>query len=594
MKEQLIKRNDVPLEQTWDLTHIFKDEEAFQEAVDHMTDLAKQFKSNYEGKISQINETQELVDVIESYQEIMTLYMHTSGYSYLATQTDMSDSKAQNRLGTISMLGSQVMSSLSFFESELNVLDNDFLQQCAEKSKYRIFLEDIIKHKKHQLQPETEKVLQALQPVMSLPDNGYNITKLSDMRFFDFEANGKSYPLSFVQFENSYQVHPDTQVRREAFKQFSKDLRSYQNTIANYYNTQLKKEKIMANLRGFDSVFDYLLENQNVSIDLYHRQIDVIMEELSVHMRKYAKKLQNKLGVETLYYSDLKAPYLKEENQTITYDEAQEMVIAALSILGEDYTNEVQRSFDERWIDWAGNLGKSTGGFCMSMKQQHPYILLSWNNGLSEVFTLAHEIGHAIQSVYTNRRYPNLFETKQSLYTIEAPSPLNEMLLSHYLLKDESLTQWVNATMIENTYYHNFVTHLLEAAFQREVYKCVDLGMDLQADDFNRLFNEQLTKFWGDSVDLDEGAELTWMRQPHYYMGLYSYTYSAGLTISTVMAQRIINEGQVAVDKWLNALSETESQKPLDFAKLVDIDLSTEKPLQETVAFIGSLIDSLE
>ena len=171
-----------------------------------------------------------------------------------------------------------------------------------------------------------------------------------------------------------------------------------------------------------------------------------------------------------------------------------------MSILGDEYTEVVKHSLYDRWIDWAGNVGKSTGGFCSTIAQSHPYILLSWNDSLSEVFTLVHEIGHAVQSVFTRKRYPGYLQTKQSRYTIEAPSTLNEMLLSRYLLKDESLTQWVNASMIENTYYHNFVTHFLEAAFQREVYKLVEQNVDLQADDYNRIFKEQLTKFWGDSV----------------------------------------------------------------------------------------------
>lgn len=594
MKDKLIKRSEVPLQQTWDLTHIFENEEEYEKNVGIFKESATKFKEKYEHQVNQISDVNDLVEAIRDYEDIITVYSRLIGFAYLDTQTDMAQSKSQSRLGSISMLGSQLMSSLTFFESEIKQLSDEFLTEAANNSGYAIYLEDVIKLKSRQLQPESEMILAALSPVLELPDNGYNITKLSDMKFNSFEVDGVEYPLSFVQFENSYQNHPDTKVRRASFEQFSKDLRSYQNTIANYYSTQVKKEKILADLRGYDSVFDYLLDEQNVTRDLYDRQIDVLMSELAPHMRNYASKLKKKLGVETLYYSDLKAPYLQAEAKPISFDKAQELVVEALSVLGDEYTEVVKHSLYDRWIDWAGNVGKSTGGFCSTIAQSHPYILLSWNDSLSEVFTLVHEIGHAVQSVFTRKRYPGYLQTKQSRYTIEAPSTLNEMLLSRYLLKDESLTQWVNASMIENTYYHNFVTHFLEAAFQREVYKLVEQNVDLQADDYNRIFKEQLTKFWGDSVTLDEGAELTWMRQPHYYMGLYSYTYSAGLTISTVMSSRIAEKGQPEIDKWLNALSETETQKPLDFAKLLDIDLTTDKPLKETVAFIGSLIDSLE
>lgn len=594
MEKTLPLRKDVPIEETWNLKDIYETEEAFQLALSETIEKGKDFKNLYETKIIDIQEVEELVIVIEAYQDILTNFYRLMGYSSLDTQTDMTNAQAQTRLGKASVQASQMMASLSFFDSELNALSDDFLMKVAKESSYGLMIGDVIKQKKHQLQPESEMILKALSPVLNLPDDGYNITKLSDMKFNDFEVNGKSYPLSFVQFENNYQTHSDTAIRRAAFKQFSSDLKTYQNTVANYYNTQVQKEKIMATLRGYESVFDYLLDSQDVSLDLYNRQIDVLMEELAPHMRRYAQKLKARLGVDQLYYSDLKAPFMADEKKEISYEDAKTLVIEALGVLGERYTKEVIRCFDERWIDYAGNLGKSTGGFCSSVPGVHPYILLSWNASLSEVFTLAHEIGHAIQSVFSKEKYPNAFTRKMSLYTIEAPSTFNEMLLSKHLLKkNPELAQWVASSMIENTYYHNFVTHFLEAAFQREVYKRIDENDALQASDFNALFKQQLEKFWGDSVILDEGAELTWMRQPHYYMGLYSYTYSAGLTISTTLSERLNVGNNDIVEKWLIALSETETQKPLDFAKLVDIDLSTDAPLKETIVAIGKLVDQL-
>lgn len=183
------------------------------------------------------------------------------------------------------------------------------------------------------------------------------------------------------------------------------------------------------------------------------------------------------------------------------------------------------------------------------------------------------------------------------MYFVEAPSTCNELLLGNYLIeqnKDERFQSFVRSSLVTNTYYHNFVTHLLEAAFQREVYLLVDQGHNLQAHDFNRIFKEQLELFWGDAVVLDEGAELTWMRQPHYYMGLYSYTYSAGLTISTVAANRIVSEGQVAVDDWLNAINAGGSVDAEGFANLAGVDITTDEALKSTIAYIGELIDGIQ
>src|SRR5699024_798033 len=188
------------------------------------------------------------------------------------------------------------------------------------------------------------------------------------------------------------------------------------------------------------------------------------------------------------------------------------------------------------------------------------------------------------------------FNTDTSMYFIEAPSTMNEMLVANHLLnhsKDPKFKRWVISSIVSRTYYHNFVTHLLEAAYQREVYNIIDAGGSVNATILNEIKREVLEDFWGDDVEINDGAELTWMRQPHYYMGLYPYTYSAGLTISTAMSQRILNEGKSAVKDWKEVLKAGGTKTPKELALMAGIDISTDKPLKETIAYIGSLIDEL-
>ncbi|MDD3866519.1 MAG: M3 family metallopeptidase, partial [Eubacteriales bacterium] len=277
-------------------------------------------------------------------------------------------------------------------------------------------------------------------------------------------------------------------------------------------------------------------------------------------------------------------------------EESKRYISSGLRVLGQDYHDLVMQAYDQRWVDFASNKGKSTGGFCSSPYQLHGYILLSWTGRLSEVFTLAHELGHAAHFALNQQHQPYL-ATEPSLYLVEAPSTCNEMLLSQDLLSqndDPRFQRWVLASMIQNTYFHNFVTHLLEAAYQREVYQLADQGEFLTATVLNKIKRDVLEKFWGDSVEITEGAELTWMRQPHYYMGLYSYTYSAGLTIATAASQRIRREGEPAVEDWLTALRAGGSVSPVEFARLAGIDINTDQPLRDTIAYIGSIIDQLE
>jgi len=214
---------------------------------------------------------------------------------------------------------------------------------------------------------------------------------------------------------------------------------------------------------------------------------------------------------------------------------------------------------------------------------------------MSDVFTLAHELGHAGHFKACNNAQ-GYFDTLTPMYFVESPSTINELLLTGYLEKtsdDPRFRRWVLGNTVGNTYYHNCVTHLLEAAYQREVYKIVDAGGSVQAETLSGIYKDVLTKFWGDTVELTEGAELTWMRQPHYYMGLYSYTYSAGLTVATKMAQRILQEGESAAEDWKKALRAGSTVTPLEFAQMAGVDISTDRPLLDTIEYIGSLIDEI-
>ena len=253
----------------------------------------------------------------------------------------------------------------------------------------------------------------------------------------------------------------------------------------------------------------------------------------------------------------------------------------------------VKRSFSERWYDFAQNKGKSTGGFCASPYGEHSYILLSWTENLGDVFTLIHEIGHA-GHFYNAGQQQNYLSYEPSLYFIEAPSTCNELLLGHHLLQqkqdDTAFQRYVIASLLSNTYYHNFVTHYLEAHFQREVYRAVDAGKNLSTEDLHALKKATLQEFWGDTVEIDDDAALTWMRQPHYYLGLYSYTYSAGLSIATQLFKKLRN-GEDVIDDWLAVLRAGGSKTPAELAQMVGVDITNKATLIDSIGFISELVE---
>ncbi|NLK43802.1 MAG: oligoendopeptidase F [Tissierellia bacterium] len=593
MAKVLLERKDVDERFTWDLSGIFKTEEEFEEAVKEAENLANEIEKEYKGKLNKPSTINACLNKVRRLYELMTL---TGSYSYLALSVDQTNVDNQTKQMKFSNFSSSIMSKLSFVESEIIEADEKIIKEAMEDSKDNAgFLKDIIRQKEHALHPEVEKALSALSSTLGAPYQIYNRAKLADMDFGTFTVDGKEYPLSFVLFEGQWEYEQDTKLRREAFNSFSKKLREYQHTIATTYQTQVQKEKTLATLRGFDSVIDSLLFPQKADRDLYNRQIDLIMEHLAPHMRKYAKLIQRIYNLEEMTFADLKLNIDPDFEPKISVEESKEYVEGALSVLGEDYLEVVKRAYDERWIDFVQNKGKSTGAFCSSPYGSHPYILISWTERMREVFVLAHELGHA-GHFYLAQGSQNIFDTRPSQYFIEAPSTMNEMLMANYLMKkteDKRMKRWVLSSIISRTYYHNFVTHLLEAYFQREVYRIIDGGGSVQAATLNKLKRDSLEKFWGDAVKINDGAELTWMRQPHYYMGLYPYTYSAGLTIATEVSKRVLNEGQRALDDWKEVLKSGGTKTPVELAQMAGVDITTDKPLLNTIDHIGSLIDEI-
>ncbi|ULG73294.1 oligoendopeptidase F [Macrococcus brunensis] len=587
-------RSEVNIEETWDLSPLFENDAAFYSNLKETVSKVHAFSQQYKGTL---NNSETVEAMLNDYAQITEAIDRLGNYASLNLSVDQTNAEAQKLIGQFGTAYDEMASALSFIESELLALEADKLEEIKNNSKqYQRYLEKLVKRKPHQLHPEVEKALAAFSSTFSAPYGLYDTTKMLDIDFGTFEAHGKEIPMNYVSFEGELEVDGNTEVRRNAFRKFSDTLKKYENTTAKTYNMTVQQEKTESKLRGYDSVIDFLLERQEVSRELYNRQIDLITTELAPHMRRYAKLLQKTNHLDTMKFEDLKISLDETYEPEITVAESQDYINKALSIMGEDYMQLVDDAYNKSYIDFVQNKGKSTGAFCASPYSTNPFILISWTSKMTEVFVLAHELGHAGHFNLANK-HQNIFDAESSLYFVEAPSTMNEMLMANYLLKesdDPKFKRWVIATIISRTYYHNFVTHLLEAAYQREVYNQVDAGEQLSAPLLNDIKKQVISDFWGETVEMTEGAELTWMRQPHYYMGLYPYTYSAGLTIATLMAKRINEEGQSAVQDWIEVLKAGGSKTPVELAKMAGIDLTTDAPLKETIAYIGSLVDELE
>jgi oligoendopeptidase F len=590
-------RNEVSVESTWNLNDLFPTYSDFENGIEHVLESIPTV-TKFKGLLRK--NSKELLSCLRAQEELLEKVVRVITYANLRFSEDGTNPVNQADTSRIGSMYATVMTALSFIKSEVlslpdGTVDN-YLKENEELRTYKKVLEDLLVSKPYQLHPETEEALASLGEVHGAPYTIYQRSKSSDMQFESIiDDSGNEHPLSFALFEDHYELSPDTNLRRTAYDSFVSTLKQYKNTFATTYATEIKKQVTLSKLRNYDSVTDMLLQPQQVTNEMYHNQLDVIGKELAPHMQRYARLKKRVLGLDTLRFCDLKAPLDPEFNPKTTYEEASKIILESVQVMGPEYVEIMEKALAERWVDLPDNVGKSTGAFCSSPYGSHPFILLTWTDSMRGAFILAHELGHAGHFYLANKNQ-TILNTRPSTYFVEAPSTMNELLLGQHILantNDKRMRRWVILQFL-GTYYHNFVTHLLEGELQRRVYNLAEAGKPITASTLCEQKGDVLSSFWGDSVEIDEGATLTWMRQPHYYMGLYPYTYSAGLTVSTAVAQLFKEEGKPAVDRWLEVLKAGGTMTPQDLIKHAGLDMSKPDAIRKAVSFVGSLVDELE
>jgi len=591
-----LSRSEVPAELQWDLRDIFPTMAEWEvELAAVATDIPTVTK--YKGTLG--NGPLNLFACLEAAETLQKRLIRVTAYASLLLSGDGTDSVNQTAMGRASSLGAQVGAAISFIRSEALSLPSGTLERYLdEEPKLQGFartLQRMLDEKPHMLHPDTEVALASLGEVLGAPYLTYTRSKAADMAFDPItDKDGQSHPMSFALYEEAYEKSPDHVLRRNAFASFTKGLKAYQNTYGATWGTEVKKHVVLARLRGYKSASHMLLHAQEVDLVAYNTLHDVILTEIAPHMRRYAKLRKEILGLDKLLYCDIEAPLDPDFNPPTTYTDASELIKKALSVLGEEYSTIMEDALQNRWIDLAENIGKSTGAFCYGVPDAHPYILVTWADSMRNALVLAHELGHAGHGVLS-MRYQRLSNVRGSMFFTEAPSIINELLVGNYIgseTTDPRMRRWLNMGFLL-TYYHNFVRHLIEGELQRRIFALAEQGQPVTATLLSRVQGEILEEFWGGEVEIDDGARLTWMRQPHFYMGLYPYSYSAGLTIGTAVAKDIAEQGQVVIDKWLEVLKAGSTKPPLELAKMAGVDMTEPAAIKKAVDYVGYLVDEV-
>lgn len=586
-------REEVNQQYTWNTKDIYPTKEAYQNELIKIQESVSTFTVNFKRRLTN---SEISVTALREYEEILTMESWLDHYAFLLESEDIANTENQKVVHETNRILSHVHSKLTFLDSELMNLSEDKLDAISViEPKFQSYIRHLKKQKELKLPEEVTNAIELLKPILEAPERLYQQLKLNDLKYKSFKVNDADYSLTFSNYEDIYAQHPNTEIRRSAFKHFSYGLRQYQNTAAEIYYTHVKTEKALATMHGFDSVIDYLLYEQEVDSAYYHQQLDTLMTELSPVMRKYIEYIKEVHQLDKMTFADIKLELETKDISRITIEKSEEIISKAVNPLGNSYKNTVMKAYSERWVDFVENEGKETGGFYSCPYGNHPFILLTWKNRLANVFTLIHELGHAGQGLFSAKNN-SILGCYPSLYLSESASTFNELLLVDSLVndsKDIEIKHFALKNMISKTYFHNFVTHLLEAVYQREVYRLIDTGKSFDAKILNAIKRSVLHDFWGDSVELVEGAELTWMRQNHYYGGLYSYTYSAGLTIATQAFLNMKKDSKADTTNWLNFLKLGDQLPPVEAAKIAGVDISTVEPLRDTIQFIRDTIDQM-
>jgi oligoendopeptidase F len=616
MAEQL-PRARVPVEETWDLGHIFPSSEAW-EAERAALESAIEALESYAGRLGQGAET--LLAFLRDRDAMLDRIGRVAAYARLSASVDGVSAEAQAMSALADALEARLAAALAFVPGELTSLPEEVLERRrAEEpalAPYFHQIESVLARRGHLLAPEAERALAALGEALDVPYTIWGRVTTSDLACAPIRdagaagaaGSGDEAPVTIGRWFALYALSPDRRVRREAYASLAAGLDRHKNTLATALATHVRRNVTVARLRGYGSAVEMILAPQRVPEPVYRNVLATVHDEIQPHVHRLIALRRRVLGLDRVYHYDLRAPLDPGYERPTTFEEAGRLIRDGLAALGPEYGAMLEEAIASRWVDRVDNAGKRSGAFCSSVYGVHPYVFMVWGGGLRSAFTLAHELGHAghgylsggsqIVSNAHNSGIARFTGAGNPLFFVEAPSTTNELLLGRHLL-DATDDARLRRHLIEGflgTFTHNMVTHLLEAHFEQRLYDLAEADQPITTQAVMAVQEAVFERFFGEAVATDLGARLYWMQQPHFYVSgsLYPYTYSAGLACGVNVAEAIRQEGEPAVERWLATLRLGSTLSPVDLAAHAGVDMTGPEPLRRAVAFFGRLIDELE
>ncbi len=593
--KKIPQRSEIPVEYTWNTADIYPTPEAWEKDFEKARELIK-ILAGYAGRLGESAGT--LYEYLTlSENTVSELASSLLGYASLKHDEDTRAAENQALVGRGVSLLTQIQSATAFDTPELLKITPETLERFyAEKPElelYRRFFTVLQARKEHTLSDAEEKLLAAAGEIASAPSSVYSTFTAADLTFPDAsDKDGNALPLSNASFV-PYEMSEDRELRRSAYEKMYDTLGQFKNTAAALLDAEAKKRLFYSTARKYDSPLDAAVASNRVPPEVYRSLVDTVNANLD-KMHRYVRLRRKLLGVDELHMYDIYAPIVSGAGRTISFEEAKSIVYDALAPMGEDYRKVIQEGFDNRWIDVYENVGKRSGGY-MSGIPVHPYILLNHKDDLDSMFTLAHEMGHAMHTYLSHKAQPWVYRD-YVIFVAEVASTCNEALLMEHLLgktTDKTERAWLLNHFLEQ-FKGTLYRQTMFAEFELRMGQLSTQGTPLTAELLCAEYKALNAKYFGPDMVTDDRIALEWARIPHFYYNYYVYQYATGYSAAIALSRRILKEGESAVKDMLGFLSGGCSQDPIDLLRGAGVDMASPKPVQDALDLFGSLLDEME
>ncbi|MDD7281207.1 oligoendopeptidase F [Floccifex sp.] len=582
----MITRDQQKIENTWKLEDIYENETLFEQEYTLVQSYCQEFKS-YEGKLSDVSC---LVSAIQCYEKINYYFGRVYVYANQRNHQDASNSKYQAMSAKAQLLAVELSQSTSWFEPEVLTLNN---LDAPELKPYTRFLQSIIRQKDHVLDAKTEELLAKASDLASSPDDIFSMFNNADIRFEDcVDEKGNTYPLTQGTYI-SYMESKDRTLRKSAFDNLYKVYGQFNNSLSAMYYANCKASNFFSKEHKFENTLQSELFSNEIPYDVYDNLISTIHNHFD-SMHEYVSLRKEILSYDQLHMYDFYVPLSKCDSH-YTFEQAKEIVLKGLAPLGQDYLDLLQEGFDNRWIDVYENQGKRTGAYSWGCYGTHPYVLLNYNNTLNDVFTLAHEMGHALHTYYSNSNQ-SILDSDYRIFVAEVASTCNESLLIQYLLKESKDKD--EKIYLLNYFLDQFKSTMYRqtmfAEFEKITHEMVSHNEVLTAETLNTIYLDLNKKYYGNDIVVDSQIQYEWSRIPHFYTPFYVYQYATSFAAAIAISTKILNHEDGIVEKYKTFLKGGCSQSPIDLLKICGIDMSKPDAIDQALLVFKDYIHQLE